>query len=171
MQVDVNVGKLVPSCSGIAGAVVNVAVHLFQDKIVDAIKNAAESAIRSALEGHGVRTLGSPSSVGCLPNGEYCSGGDPCCGSCGWNGLCGDSKLRGQKQQEQPPTPNPFVVAADTQCIEDFQKCGHGHENCCNNGLCLYQSGCNGGFGGTCCDNKRRLENEILTELGFTGEE
>ena len=106
VNVNVHVGKLVPSCGGLSGAIINVAVHLFQDKIKGAIENGAEDAIKQVLEGHGTDDITSSDSssnnVGCLPNGEYCSGSDSCCGSCGWNGLCGDSKLRGT---------SPFVAA------------------------------------------------------------
>jgi hypothetical protein len=35
----------------------------------------------------------------CLPNGEYCSNADPCCGSCSW-GTCGDSTDEKEAQDD-----------------------------------------------------------------------
>jgi hypothetical protein len=35
----------------------------------------------------------------CLPNGEYCSNSDPCCGSCSW-GTCGDSTDEKEAQDD-----------------------------------------------------------------------
>ncbi len=53
VHVDVDVGKLVPSCHGLSGGIINVMVHLFQDKIKHAIADAAESAIKDVLQGGG----------------------------------------------------------------------------------------------------------------------
>ena len=62
VNVNVHVGKLVPSCGGLSGAIINVAVHLFQDKIKGAIENGAEDAIKQILEGHGTDDITSSDS-------------------------------------------------------------------------------------------------------------
>lgn len=197
VKVDVQPGTIVPSCDGLAGAIINVAVHLFDDLVMPQLHDIIDKDItqilekgtgQSLLEQRLEQRLSSSSSSStadefiadvlsplhlpspphaaetqCLPNGEYCSNSDPCCGTCSW-GTCGDSTDEKEVQDDDRAARLESITDVlsssalpETQCIEDFQKCGHGHQNCCNNGLCLYQSGCNGGFGGTCCDNKRRF--------------
>ena len=53
VHVDVDVGKIVPSCHGLSGGIINVMVHLFQDKIKHTIADAAENVIKNVLQGGG----------------------------------------------------------------------------------------------------------------------
>jgi hypothetical protein len=122
VKVDVQPGTIVPSCDGLAGAIINVAVHLFDDLVMPQMHKIIDQKITQTLEkGTGQslleqrleQRLSSSSSTAddfiadvlsslhlpspphaaetqCLPNGEYCSNSDPCCGTCSW-GTCGDS--------------------------------------------------------------------------------
>jgi hypothetical protein len=109
VNVNVNVGKLVPSCGGLSGAIINVAVHLFQDKIVKAIKSGAENAIRNVLEGHGDNAFSAENArengrlallkawsvdqAQCTGDMQRCHTDEECCngGSCLWMGGCGSN--------------------------------------------------------------------------------
>ena len=100
VHVDVDVGKIVPSCHGLSGGVINVMVHLFQDKIKHMIADAAEKAIKNVLQGGGSKkhtmTLfesllaGRVEEESCLSPNQICAYDDDCC-----HGIC--SYVHGRK--------------------------------------------------------------------------
>lgn len=50
VKVDVQPGRIIPSCDGLAGAIINVAVHLFSDIVMPRLHNTIDKTITQILE-------------------------------------------------------------------------------------------------------------------------
>jgi len=50
VKVDVHPGRIIPSCDGLAGAIINVAVHLFSDIVMPSLHNTIDETIKRILE-------------------------------------------------------------------------------------------------------------------------
>ena len=125
VHVDVDVGKIVPSCGGLSGGIVNVMVHLFQDKIKHTIADAAENAIKDVLQGGGGKKhmnlfesllagIGLTNNVGqpmCGVDGESCSSNADCCGNgiCVYQRYCGHDCCDNGANEDDPDWAHHFV--------------------------------------------------------------
>lgn len=126
VDVKVDVGKIVPSCDGLSGGIINVMVHLFQDKLKHTIEDTAESVIKDVLQGGGAKNskmtliesllagTGLTNHVGqamCGVDGESCQSNADCCGNgiCVYQRYCGHDCCDNGLNEDDPDWAHHFV--------------------------------------------------------------